>query len=355
MNGNSQLVGSQCIDVAPLEARLQTAREQSESERRAMRDMTSLHLELYRTMYLIRAAELLIQKHYAEDEMKTPMHMSMGQEAIAAGICHALKPQDQVLGSYRSHGLYLAKTQESDRFFAEMYGKASGPCGGKAGSMHLLAPESGLICTSAIVASHIPVGIGAAFANKVADDDRVVAVFFGDGALDEGAFWESFNMACLKRLPILLVCEDNGYAVHTPAGNRHGYRDIRAIASQFECNVFASDSTDVHVIYELTREALKVMADNRRPCFLHLKYYRYLEHVGVNEDFQAGYRPREEFEAWHAVDPLRVHRARLASMVPEEHIRDLEIAVDCQVQRSKEKAQAGPFPKLSVLCEGVFV
>jgi TPP-dependent pyruvate/acetoin dehydrogenase alpha subunit len=287
--------------------------------------------------------------------MKTPMHMSMGQEAIVAGVCHALKPQDQVLGTYRSHGLYLAKTQESDRFFAEMYGKVSGPCGGRAGSMHLLAPESGLICTSAIVAGHIPVAIGAAFASKVRGNERIVAVFFGDGALDEGAFWESFNMACLKRLPMLFVCEDNGYAVHTPAADRHGYEDIRAIAAQFACNVFASDSTDVHVIYDLTREALQVMAEDERPCFLHLRYYRYLEHVGVSEDFAAGYRSRDEFEAWQAVDPLRLQRARLASLVSEERIRDLEMVVDRQVRRSMEKAQAAPFPETSNLREGVFV
>jgi pyruvate dehydrogenase E1 component alpha subunit len=173
--------------------------------------------------------------------------------------------------------------------------------------------------------------------------------------VDEGAFWESFNMACLKKLPVLFVCEDNGYAVHTPAADRHGYKDIRAIVSQFECNVFADDSTDVHAIHGLTREALTDMAGNGRPCFLHLKYYRYLEHVGVNEDFNAGYRSREEFDAWRAVDPLHVQRTRLLSMVPEERIRDLEAAVDGQVQRSLEKAQKAPFPDVSALCEGVIV
>lgn len=335
MNDNVQLIDSPDVEASPAAKRL--------------------HLELYRTMYLIRAAELLIQKHYGQDEMKTPMHMSMGQEAIVAGVCGALKPHDQVLGTYRSHGLYLAKTGETDRFFGEMYGKVSGPSGGKAGSMHLFAPESGLICTSAIVASHIPVAIGAAFANKATGRDRVVAVFFGDGAVDEGAFWESFNMACLKKLPVLFVCEDNGYAVHTPADERHGYQDIGAIAAQFDCHVLASASTDVHVIYELTYEALKATAEDERPSFLHLKYYRYLEHVGVNQDFGAGYRTREEFEAWQAVDPLRVQRARLAAMIGEDEIRGLEAQVDEQVQRSREKAQAAPFPERSSLCEGVFV
>lgn len=352
MNSSIQMID---IESALRERQSQGATKPFRPRRKSSADETDLHLALYRTMYLIRAAELLIQKHYGEDQMKTPMHMSMGQEAIVAGICHALKPQDQVLGTYRSHGLYLAKTRESDRFFAEMYGKACGPSAGKAGSMHLFAPEAGLICTSAIVASHIPVGVGAAFANKAAQNGRTMAVFFGDGAIDEGAFWESFNMACLRRLPMLFVCEDNGYAVHTPAHERHGYKDIRAIASQFDCNVFASDSTDVHVIYELTREALKVMADEERPCFLHLRYYRYLEHVGVNDDFKAGYRSRKEFQAWRAVDPLHLQRTRLASIVPEGKVRDLEAAVDAQVRDSKAKAQAASFPDLSTLCEGVFV
>ena len=128
--------------------------------------------------------------------MKTPMHMSTGAEAICAGVCQALRPQDQVIGTYRTHGIYLAKTGETDRFFAEMYGRATGMAKGKAGSMHLTAPEAGLICTSAIVGTTIPVALGAAYANRQNAQDRVVAVFFGDGAIDEGVFWESINIAC---------------------------------------------------------------------------------------------------------------------------------------------------------------
>lgn len=317
-------------------------------------DLTTLHLDLYCKMYLIRTAELLIQKHYPEDEMKTPMHMSMGEEAIVVGVCHALGTEDQVLGTYRSHGVYLAKTGETDKFFAEMHGKASGCSGGRAGSMHLLAPQSGLICTSAIVGSHIPVAVGAAFANKIAGNGRVVAAFFGDGAIDEGVFWESLNMACLRRLPVVFVCQDNGYAVHIPTAQRHGYHDIAAIVSQFDCTVLASDSTDVYAIHELAQDALQTMKRDGRPCFLYLKYYRYLEHVGVFGDFNAGYRPRSEFEAWQAADPLRLQRERLASMVPEEQIREIEAKIDRQVQRSRERAQAAPFPDVSTLREGVF-
>lgn len=318
-------------------------------------DSIALHMELYRRMYLIRAAERAIQEHYFDDEMKTPMHMSMGEEAIVAGVCHALKPEDQVLGTYRSHGIYLAKTGETDGFFAEMYGRASGCSGGRGGSMHLFAPDAGLICTSAIVASHIPVAVGAAFANKVAGNGRIVAAFFGDGAIDEGSFWESLNTACVKRLPVLFVCEDNEYAVHTPAADRHGYRDIAEIASSFNCHVFTSRSTDVYAIHELTRDAIAAMATDERPCFLHLKYYRYLEHVGVCEDFKAGYRSRDEFAAWEAMDPVGLQRARLLSMTTEEQIQAMEETLDRQVRQSKAKAQRAPFPDVSTLGQGVFV
>ena len=313
-----------------------------------------LQVSLYRKMLLIRKAEELIQRHYFEDEMKTPMHMTMGGEAIVAGVCEALGSAGQVLGSYRTHGLYLAKTMETDRFFAELYGKASGSAKGKAGSMHLMDRDADLICTSAIVGTHIPVALGAAFANKQAGNGRVTAVFFGDGAVDEGAFWESLNMACLKRLPVLLVCEDNGYAVHTPAADRHGYRSITDVVAQFDCEVLRSESTDAEEIYNLTRQALAAMEARDCPCFLHLRYCRYLEHVGVSQDFDAGYRPRKEYEKWLAVDPLRVQREKLLGLMCEERIAAIEEATERQVRQSKERAQTAPFPEIGVLHEDLF-
>ncbi len=315
--------------------------------------MIELNLKLYEKMYLIRRAEEEIQKYYTEDEMKTPMHMSMGEEAIVSGICHALSHEDQVLGTYRSHGLYLAKTMETDKFFAEMYGRENGTSKGKAGSMHLIAPEHGLICTSAVVASHIPVAIGAAFANKQKNNGKIVASFFGDGAIDEGAFWESLNAACLMKLPIFLVCEDNGYAIHSPTSLRHGYNSISDIVRKFDCNVFESKSTDVVEIYKIASEALNLMKKNSKPCFMDFKYYRYLEHVGVFEDFNAGYRSRIKFEEWLKIDPLRLHRKKLIDMVPEDKIIAIERKIKDKVKKSLLQAKQAPFPKLKILCQGV--
>jgi acetoin:2,6-dichlorophenolindophenol oxidoreductase subunit alpha len=315
--------------------------------------MSELNLALYKKLYLIRRAEKAIRENYASDAMKTPMHMSTGGEAICAGVCHALRHEDQVIGTYRSHGVYLAKTGETDRFFAEMYGRETGMAKGKAGSMHLTSPQDGMICTSAIVGTTIPVAVGAAFANREKKLDKVVAVFFGDGAIDEGVFWESLNSACGMKLPVLFVCEDNGFAVHVPKMQRHGYKSITDIVSRFECQVFSSESTDVEVIHGLTEQAIAAMRKTQRPSFLHLKYYRYLEHVGVNEDFNQGYRDRKEYEAWHAKDPLDLQRKKLARSMPEDDIKRAESAIDKQVIDSVKRAEKAPFPRPEELYEDV--
>jgi len=306
-------------------------------------------------MYLIRRTEEKVREHYMEDEMKTPMHMSMGEEAIAVGICQALEAEDHVFGTYRSHALYLAKTQDTDDFFAEIYGKDTALLKGKGGSMHMFAPHHGFMGASAIVASIIPVAVGAAFANKRKGAAKLVAVFFGDGALDEGNFWESLNVACLMKLPILFVCEDNGLAVHTTTSQRQGYASITDIVSKFNCNVLKEETTDVEVIYELTHKAIELIKSTQMPCFMHLKYYRYLEHVGVDEDFDAGYRSREDSEEWYQKDPVNLQRKKLLQQgINEEEIRRVEREVDNKIEDSLKLAQEAPFAESSELYKGVF-
>jgi TPP-dependent pyruvate/acetoin dehydrogenase alpha subunit len=316
--------------------------------------MPNLNLELYRKLYLARRAEEKIRQHYMEDEMKTPMHMSMGEEAIAVGVCQALKAEDHVFCTYRSHAIFLAKTQKTDDFFAEMYGKDTALLKGKGGSMHMCAPEFGFMGTSAIVASIIPVAVGAAFANKRKDNGKVVAVFFGDGAIDEGDFWESLNVACLMKLPVLFVCEDNELAVHTATSKRRGYASITDIVSKFNCNVLKENTTDAEVIYELTRQAIRLIKTNQMPCFMHLRYYRYLEHVGVNEDFDAGYRSREEFEEWYKKDPVSLQREKLLKNgVREEEIIKFERETNNQIENSIRLAKEAPFSEASELYKDV--
>lgn len=316
-------------------------------------DLTT-SIELYRKVYLIRKAEEAIIKHYPEDEMKTPMHMSMGAEAIVAGICQALGAGDQVFGTYRSHALYLAKTMETDKFFAEMYGKVTGMAQGKAGSMHLSAPEHGLMAVSAVVASTIPVAVGAAFAKKQEGNGAISAVFFGDGAIDEGNFWESLNIACLMKFPVLFVCEDNGLAVHTPAVKRHGYNSISDVVSRFRCRVFSSDTTDVEEIFSAARRASDYIRKIGTPYFMHLRYYRYLEHVGVNEDFHVGYRSKGEHEEWLERDPIILQRDRLLTRgLSKNELQSLEKEITEQIKGSVERAKTADYPDGSEIYRGV--
>ena len=314
-----------------------------------------LGLDLYRKLYLIRQAERLIIRHYPEDQMKTPMHMSMGQEATATAVCHALGPSGQVFGFYRSHALFLAMTEDPDRFFGELYGKVTGSASGRAGSMHLAAPDKGLLCTSAVVASSIPLAVGAAFANKRNGSGRIACAFFGDGALEEGVFWESLNAASVMRLPVLFVCEDNGLAIHTKQDVRQGFKSITEVVRNFECSAFQSDSTDVEILYRLVREAVEAIGSEGRPSFLHLKCYRYLDHIGIQEDFSLGYRSREEFEEWFKRDPLALERKRLlAEGESEASLAELEKQIDHRLEDGLKRAQAAPFPPSEDLHRGVF-
>jgi len=308
-----------------------------------------LNLSLYKKVYLVRQAEETLRKYYPEDEMKTPTHLSIGEEAIVAGIAQAMGENDQVLSTYRGHGIYLARTEETDRFFAELYGKKTGLAKGKTGSMHLHAIDQGFMGSSAVVATSIPVAVGCAYANKVAKNGKLVFSLFGDGATEEGAFWESLNMACLKQIPIIFICEDNDLAIHTQVSERQGYRSISEIVSKYNCHVFSEDTTDPEKIYALTKVAVDQAKTTGSPSFIYLKYYRYLEHVGVNEDFNANYRSKEEYLKWFEKDPVKLQREKLIKMGCEKDVLRLEKEINQQIETSIERAKMAPFASLDEL------
>lgn len=313
-----------------------------------------LGLDLYQKLYLVRQTTEAIRREYPNDQIKTPVHLSMGEEAIIVGVCHAIGEQGQFCGTYRNHGLYLSLTSETDRFLAELYGKQTGASGGKAGSMHLTAPSAGLIATSAVVGTTIPIAVGAAIANEMLGNDKIVVVFFGDGALDEGAFWESFNAACLWKLPIIFVCEDNGFAPHTTIKERQGYSSIHEVISKYNCTVFQDKTTDVESIYRLACKSHYLSRHHKSPVFLHLQYYRYLEHVGINEDFHCGYRTRAEFEEWYKVDPVNLQRDRLIKRGLKSAVVLIESKIQEQIERSITLAKDAPFPEKADLFKGVW-
>ena len=312
-------------------------------------------LRLFRTLVLIRRAEEKIREEYFKDEMKTPVHLGIGEEAIPVGVCAVAPPTTKMFGTYRNHALYLAVTQDTDGLFAELYGKATGPGKGKAGSMHLAAPACGLIATSAVVATTIPVAVGAALANRYRSSNDLVVSFFGDGAVEEGVFWESLNFACLKALRVLLVCEDNGLAIHTPGGQRQGFRSLPEALRGFRCHVASGDGSDLPTVMALTRQLLEQMQREPKPGVLHLSYFRFLEHVGPREDFESGYRRKPSREELARLDPVRrfeqVLRQRGCS---DETIASVEESVQAQIARSIEAARRAPFADASELHRDLF-
>lgn len=312
-------------------------------------------LTLYRKLTLARFSEERIREEYFKDGMKTPVHLGIGGEAIPIGVCHCLPRGTKTFATYRNHSLYLAITEDTDTFFGEMYGKANGMAKGKAGSMHLSSPENGFVATSAVVGTTIPLAVGAALANVYRGNRDVVTSFFGDGAVEEGVFWESFNFASLKKLPVLFVCEDNALAIHTPAKERRGFKSFQKVAAAFDCYLDQGNGGQLLEVIQKTREVLQRMENDPKPGFLHFTYYRFLEHVGPREDFDAGYRSRPSKEERNGMDPLVQFEERIfqngcdLSELEEIRKRNME-----KINRSIQTAQQAPFATPEELFTDVF-
>ena len=309
--------------------------------------------ELYRKMVLIRQSEEKIRDVYMGDEMKTPVHLGNGTEAINVGVHKALGEDLACFGTYRNHSLFLTLSEDTDTFFTELYGRGTSTAKGKAGSMHMSCPEHGLIATSAIVASTIPLAVGRAFANKLKKKDEFVAVFFGDGAVEEGVFWESLNFACLHKLKVLFVCEDNGLAIHTHNKDRQGFKTITEAVSGFKVNVETADGTDLLDVIEKTEKLKKEMASGNGPGLLYAPYFRFLEHVGINEDFAAEYR--EKPSDLEALDPIKKFEKHLASQgLKEIDLAEIRVSAQTQIDRSVERAASEPFAPADELYTDVY-
>jgi TPP-dependent pyruvate/acetoin dehydrogenase alpha subunit len=300
---------------------------------------------LYRSLYRIRRVEEEIARVYPSDKIMSPVHLSIGQEAISVAVCEALQPDDVVFGAYRGHALYLAKGGNLPGMIAELYGKASGVAKGKAGSMHLIDTTAGVMGASAVVATSIPQAVGYALALKMQHKPQVVAVFFGDGAVEEGVFHESLNFAALKRLPILFVCENNGYAIHS----RRSDRQAGAILGHARAHGLAADRFPQMDIYELYARTCCVVEELRTgrsgPVFFECCCYRWMEHVGPGQDFIAGYRSAAEAEVWQRNDQVPVVGARL----PPSERKQIEQEVEEEIHAAFKFAEHSPFPSSTEL------
>ena len=318
---------------------------------------SSLLKQLYFSMLRIRRMEEKIVELYPEQEMRCPVHLSIGQEAVSAGVCAALAPTDAIFSGHRAHGHYFAAGGDLKAFWAELYGKATGCCGGKGGSMHLVDLNAGFIASTPIVASTLPVAVGAAFASKMQGLKRVVVIFFGEGAAEEGVFHESVNFAVLQQLPVIFLCENNLYSVYTPLAERQPEgRQLTALAQGYGFPSFQGNGNEVDSVYDLTTPAVQRARNGEGPTFLEFSTYRWREHCGPNYDNHIGYRTEVEFEQWQALCPLNHTQTQLLEqgLLTLEELAKMEQAIATEIENAVSFAKSSPFPSAQTMFEHIY-
>jgi TPP-dependent pyruvate/acetoin dehydrogenase alpha subunit len=314
------------------------------------------HLALFRAMLRIRLIEEAIEGRYHEDQMKTPIHLVIGQEAASVGCCAALRIQDLVYSSHRTHGNYLAKGGDLRAMLSEMFCRANGCVGSCGGSMHLIDKSVGMAGTSAIVAGAMPIATGAALAAQMKGEDRVVVVFFGEAATEEGASSETLNFAALKQLPIVFFCENNFYSVQSPLCTRQPAREIWKWAQGYGIGSSHVDGMNVLAVYEATRDAVARARAGSGSTFIEATCYRYRAHGGSGDDTKTGYRDADEHAAWDAVDPVTLHLQYLLEIgaLSETVLAAMRGEIATEIEEAFAYAVASPNPTEADLYRHVY-
>lgn len=311
---------------------------------------------LYRSMLRIRRIEEEIERRYHEDQMKTPIHLVIGQEAAAVGCCAALRGNDLVYTSHRTHGAYLAKGGDLKAMLCEMHCRANGCAGSRGGSMHLIDKRAGLAGTSAIVGGAVPIAVGAALAAQMKGEDRVVVAFLGDATTEEGVTSESLNFSALKRAPVVFFCENNFYSVQSPLGARQPPRDISKWADAHEVPAAAVDGANVLAVHDAVRAAAARARAGGGPSFIEARVYRFRAHGGAGDDSHTGYRDEAERRAWEAFCPIKMFGEHLAAggALDLRAIDAMEAAIAAEIEEAFAFALASPNPTEAQLYEHVY-
>lgn len=301
-------------------------------------------LDLYQLMLRIRVVEeALIEEYHPLDQMRCPIHFCIGQEAAPAALGLVLQPDDVVSSHYRSHGYYLAKGAPLDAMVAEFYGKASGSNGGVGGSMELAHHDS-KIYSGAIVGGTAGLAVGSAFAQKYRRSSDVTVAVFGDGAMDEGIAYEAINLAVLRQLPVLFLCENNGYAAHAPIANRSRAHSLAARAAAFGIEAERIEDRNPEALLARLADIVAAMRVDRRPFFLEVETYRFCGHVGPEGDDEMGYRPADEIQARQAADPLKALHDRLAAISGASLLATVKHKAVVEIAAAIDAAKRAAFP-----------
>jgi acetoin:2,6-dichlorophenolindophenol oxidoreductase subunit alpha len=310
----------------------------------------TLHYLLFEMMR-IRQVQSAIEAHYLENEMKTPVHLCIGQEAVAAGVCANLARNDYINSTHRGHGHYLAKGGDLQALIAELYGRESGCSKGRGGSMHLVDTTIGHYGSSSIVGGGIPIGTGMGLAIKMQKQKNVSAIFFGDGAADEGVLYESINLAILKKLPVIFILENNQYSVCSHISARQTNDNIFHKMSAKLLFTKIIDGNDILDVYKFSRRAIARARKGGGPSFLECRTYRLLGHAGCKSQDLSGYRTEEEIASWQARCPIVAFQKKLLenNIITINEITEMENKIDKQITDAFAFARNAPQPLTETL------
>lgn len=314
-------------------------------------EATSHEFSMYSAMLRIRKAEEKLVELWPSGEIRSLMHLSTGQEAVAVGVCSGLNQNDSVVSTHRCHAHYLAKGGSLKKMFAELAGKIGGCSRGKGGSMHLFAPEVGMNLSVPIVGGSIPIGVGIGLAAKIKNENRVSVIFFGDGALEEGVFWESLNFACVHKLPVFFVCENNLYATHAHIAKRQPDENISQRVAGFDLPTAVIDGNNVEEVFQCTQELIGFIHRSGGPVFIEAKTYRWREHWGPGEDWHLGYRSKSEGDYWKAKCPIWNFEKKLISTDDcfLDDLKHIEKLIAKEIEEALISAKISPEPSMEEL------
>jgi pyruvate dehydrogenase E1 component alpha subunit len=311
-------------------------------------------IDLYTTMLTIRRFEERVAGEFYAGNLFGFVHSYIGQEAIAAGVCKHLGKEDRIVSHHRGHGHCIAKGADMKRMMAEIYGRRTGYCKGKGGSMHIADFSIGMLGADGIVGAGLPIATGAAFAAQLEKKGKIAAVFFGDGACQEGEFHEALNLTAIWKLPLLFVCENNQYGVNTRADYALAAKRITRMPKAYHIASKSIDGNDVEAVYRAAGEAVALLREGRGPCFLECRTYRWHKHFLSNalEDL----RPKEELESWKKKCPVRKFEAKLLrkEILTPSDIETINGKIVAQVDEAQAFAIESPYPQPEDALENIY-
>jgi TPP-dependent pyruvate/acetoin dehydrogenase alpha subunit len=310
---------------------------------------------IYKKIRLIRSVEQRIAQKYQEQKMRCPVHLSIGQEMAPSVLSLFTTKNDPCVSTHRGHAHYLAKGGNLKKMISEIYGKKTGCSKGKGGSMHLVDKSVGFYGTSAIVGNSIPVGVGLSYILKLKKKKNFSLVYLGDGAVEEGVFYESLNLAATKNLPVLFICENNLYSVYSPLDVRQPkHRRIYKMVREIGIKSYKCDGNDLKMLFKIFKNITKLIRNTHQPCFLELSNYRWLEHCGPNFDNNLNYRSLEEYKKWKKKDKLQNLRNNLIQLFNKKVICSIDSQINKKIDDAFHFAEVSNFPHKKEIFKDIY-